>query len=482
MSKRANELFFMRPWAVKEDILKVISEIMERHIRGEKLSTEDILAKIGTDKKEAADYEIKGGVAYIPIYGVISKRSKMVRNISQPLGTSVQEIQGDLKSALKDDTVEKIVLDIDSPGGSVDGIAELSDMIFNARTQKPIIAYANGMMCSAAYWLGSSAEKIYASKSAAVGSIGVYSVIEDWTVANHNAGIKTEVIRSGKHKAAGHPDKPFTQEDRDLIQEEVNTYYDLFVDAIKRNRAMADEAAEKVATGKVFIGQKALDVGLVDAIEDFDTLSDSLGTGSSISQSTDHGESGLNIDEVSKDINSNTNKREEEEMKLSEITLDQLQAENPSLIASIKDSALKEGKEIGLKEGKEIGAKEGKDGAIAAATAERARVTSILKEAKAFEKMEDLARECIEKGDTVEVALGKFKDQRIKDLEGAAPGSAGPGTEETIEADKTLSVKEKAEKEWAKDAKLRDEFKDNKEAYIAFKENEAKGRVKILKK
>lgn len=481
MSKKINELFFMRPWAVKEDVLKAMSDIIERHIRGEKLSADDILAKIGTEKKEASGYDVRDGVAYIPVYGVISKRSKMVRNISQPLGTSVQEIQADLKTALNDSAVNKIVLDVDSPGGSVDGIAELSDTIFAARDKKPIVAYANGMMASAAYWIGSSAEKIYASKSAEVGSIGVYSVVNDWSVWNHNQGIKTEVIRAGKHKAAGHPDKPFTQEDRELVQEEVNSYYDLFTDAVKRNRNLSDEDTAKIATGKVFIGKKALDVGLVDEIADFDILGESLGMSSAISQSTDHKKSGLDIDTGKVENNNQEQEKEGKEMKIAELTLEQLTAENPSLITAISEKASKEAKDIGIKEGKEIVSKEAKETATAA---ERARATSILKEAKGFEKMEDLALECIEKGDTVEAALGKFKDKRIKDLEVHAPKTTGPGTEQAAGAEDSanLSVKEKAEKEWEKDPKIRAEFKDNKEAYIKYRENEAKGKIKILKK
>ena len=272
MSGKINKLLFMRPWAVREDILRLITVIFERHTMGEKLSNQEIEAIAKSNKKEDSGYEVKDGIAYVPIYGVISKRSNMVENISQPVGTAIQQIRTDFKLSMEDNDAKTIIFEIDSPGGSVDGVAELSDMIFQARGTKKMIAYANGQMDSAAYWIGSSADKVYASKGSEVGSIGVFSVIDDYTVANHNTGLRVEIIKAGKDKAAGHPDKPFTQEDREIIQEEVDTYYGLFTEAVKRNRNMSAENLENVATGEIFIGQKALDAGLIDGVMDYDTL------------------------------------------------------------------------------------------------------------------------------------------------------------------------------------------------------------------
>ena len=132
MTKKINELFFMRPWAIKEDVLMMLAEIIERHLKGEKLSATEIDAKIGGDKKEAPNYEVINGTAHIPIYGVISKRSSMVRNISQPQGTSVQDIEKNFKAALGDTAVNKILFEIDSPGGNADGVAEVSDFDFGS--------------------------------------------------------------------------------------------------------------------------------------------------------------------------------------------------------------------------------------------------------------------------------------------------------------------------------------------------------------
>lgn len=269
-------LFFNNRWAVTLPILNAMQNIVIRHSAGEKLSEVEIEARIG-DRRNISDcdFGIKDGAAYIPIYGIISKRMNMINKISVGGGTSVEEIERDFKAALLDDSVKKIILDIDSPGGSTDGIIELSDFIYESRRKKPIVAYANGQMCSAAYWLGSAAEKICVGRDAFVGSIGVFAMTQDWTVANHMLGIRKEVIQAGKNKAAGHPDKPFTQDDRDVIQKEVNTIYTFFVEAVARNRGMSIEAALKVATGDMFIGEEAVKLGLADKVENILMLTSS---------------------------------------------------------------------------------------------------------------------------------------------------------------------------------------------------------------
>lgn len=153
--------------------------------------------------------------------------------------------------------------------------------------------------------------------------------------------------------------------------------------------------------------------------------------------------------------------KEEEDMDLKDITLDMLKADRPDLVETLSAKAKEEGKIEGEK-------------------LERKRVTDILDKAGEFESMEDLPLESIKAGDSLETADGKFKAKKIEQLEKSAPKTPGPsGDSEPPEDESQLSVKEKAEKEWEKDSKLRDEF-SAKETYVAFKEAEAKGRVKIV--
>jgi len=458
------DLFFMRPWAINEGVLRAMTEIVERHISGEKLSEEEVQAAIAKPgKKPDTDYQVVGDVAVIPIYGVIAKRANMVGGISRPRGTSVEAIERDLDAALADESVNTVLLDIDSPGGSVDGIAPLADKIYEARSQKKVVAFANGMMASAAYWIGAAAEEVYAEKSAAVGSIGVYSVINDWTVANHNMGIKTEVIKAGRHKAAGHPDKVFSEEDRAVIQEEVNEYYGLFMEAVGRNRGMTAEDVEKVATGKLFIGKKAVSAGLVDAIKNFGSVVRGLAT-------VDHT---VSKRAAAVTADSTTNKKEVGQMEetIKNLTVDELKKSR----ADLYDAIFAEGKAAGVAEGKTEGIKEG-------AANEKARILGIQQQAQTLQIPEEAAA-FVESGTTIEEASSKLKDKKLELLSASAPATQGAGDdpEDEYAEKKTktqqLSVEEQCKKEWETNPNVRDEFV-SLEAYTGYTKGVASGMIK----
>jgi len=402
--KKINEAAYLKPWVMKEEVVNVMREILDRHLRGEKLPEGEVV-QITAGKSTPPDYEVINGTARIPVYGIISKRASLIQRISSP-GTSTLEIERDLKAALEDPQVRDIVLDIDSPGGGVDGVLELSDMIYACRGKKKIVAYANGDMCSAAYWIGSAAEKIYASRGSDVGSIGVYSAVYDYSVANHNAGVKTEVIKAGKNKAAGHPDKPLTPEDRQVIQKRIDHIYDLFVEAVARNRGISADDVLEVATGDVFIGQEALDVGLVDGICTFDSLfSGQLAGNAAAGKKTTavadgQGSKGLNIDKTAE--NAEKHNQEEAMFDVKTATPDQLKAENKGLA----DALIAEGKATGAAEAK---------------AAELKRTENIL--ANTPKGMESLALEAIKSGASVEEAQKSF----LKALQGSGAPDVGAG-------------------------------------------------------
>lgn len=474
--KKINTLFFCRPWAVKEDILKVMIEIVDRHMSGIKLTSDEIEAKTGGGKP-SRDYEVIGGTAYVPIYGLIAKRANMINGISQPQGTSIEQVRNDFKVALNDKEVERIVLDIDSPGGSVDGVSELSNLIFKSRGKKPITAHANGMMASAAYWIGSAADKIYASDSAEVGSIGIYATIYDYTIANHNAGVKAEIIKAGRYKAAGHPDKPLTDEDRAVIQDEVNTYFDLFVQAVQRNRNMTIQQVITVANGRVYIGAKSFEAGLVDGIDDLDSGHVSAPVkvkASAVSDSPAAG-TGVHIED------SKNNNKEAIQMDYKDLTNVLLKSHRAdlceALVAEGKAMGLKEGKDAGILEGREAALKEGKN---AGTQEERTRVVGILDAAKVIPGVEAIIPDAIKSGESVEVAMTRFKDHRLNALQKSAPASPG-ANEEAAAAAAGLSMEERCKKEFETSAAVRAEF-GTAETYLAFQRANAAGRVRLLRK
>ncbi len=272
-------LFFLRPWAIKEDVLGSMVGVVHRHLLGEKFDKEEILARIGSDqKKESPGYEVTNGVARIPVHGIISKRMNMVADISQRKGTAIEAIARDFQAALSDESVSKIILDIDSPGGTVDGVADLADLIFSSRGKKPILAFADGQMASAAYWIGSAADRVFATQSADVGSIGVYSVVRDFSTMEHNAGIKTTIIKAGRYKAAGHPSQRLSDDEQSVLQDEINAHYRLFVEAVRRNRSMSAKDVEKITDGRVWIGSQAFNLKLVDGIRSESYFPEAIGS------------------------------------------------------------------------------------------------------------------------------------------------------------------------------------------------------------
>lgn len=149
------------PWLIVPAKLAEIIDIYDHHLKREKVDFKVIKAQIGESEEEDQGYQVENGVAVMPLEGVISKRMNMFTYFSG--GTSTQLFERDFKKALADPSVQSILLLVDSPGGSVDGVQELANLIFESRDKKPIIAYTDGMMASAAYWISSAAEKIFIS-------------------------------------------------------------------------------------------------------------------------------------------------------------------------------------------------------------------------------------------------------------------------------------------------------------------------------
>jgi signal peptide peptidase SppA len=188
---------------------------------------------------------------------VLEKRANLMMDMSG--GTSTQLLQRDIQSALADESVDSILLDVDSPGGSVDGTKAVADAIYEARGQKPIIAFANGMMASAAYWIGSAADEIIAEETAMVGSIGVALTHIDRSERDRQMGQTRTQIYAGKYKRIASDEKPLSGEGAAYLQGIVDTYYGIFVDAVSSNRGTTmDAVLDKMADGREFIGSQAL--------------------------------------------------------------------------------------------------------------------------------------------------------------------------------------------------------------------------------
>jgi signal peptide peptidase SppA len=267
------QAFVETPWAILPNKLAVLEEIVARHVSGEKLDADEIQSRIHGARRPQ-DRRV-GSVAVLPLFGTIFPRANMMTDVSG--ATSAERFGAQFSELVNDPNIDAIVLDVDSPGGQVDGIEELSTQIFDARGQKPIVAVANHTMASAAYWIGTAADEIVVTPSGEVGSIGVFAVHRDISRALEQGGIKISLISQGKHKVEGNPYEPLAEEARAAIHERVSEYYDAFVNSIARNRGIEQENVRNgFGEGRVVGARQAVELGMADRVGTLEETIDHL--------------------------------------------------------------------------------------------------------------------------------------------------------------------------------------------------------------
>jgi signal peptide peptidase SppA len=271
------------PWAIVPEKLIEIQEIYRTHLRGEKIDLSVIEAQLGRPlANEPKPYEVVNGIAVIEAEGIIAKRMSMFQRISG--GVSTYHVQAQFSDAMADPKVRGILLSIDSPGGGVDGTPELANMIHSARGEKPIVAWTDGMMTSAAYWIGAAADAVYISgDTVQVGSIGVVAAHMDISAAEEKLGVKTTEITAGKYKRIASRHAPLSQEGRQTIQDAVDHVYSVFVGDVAKFRGVSSEQVlEQMADGRIFHGRQAVEAGLVDGVSTMEELIGKLSAGETL--------------------------------------------------------------------------------------------------------------------------------------------------------------------------------------------------------
>jgi len=259
-----------KAWAIQPEVLESMQRVLA-HCEGDIVNLAQLRAALpsgGMDVAGKKAYRVEDGKAIIPVVGPLDKRASFWHMIFG--GESTERIQKVIAEALSDPAVSGLVLNIDSPGGSVDGTKELSDFIYASRGRKPIVAYVDGDALSAAYWIASAADKIIAPETARAGSIGVWMSHMDVSKLYEDQGVKKTYVYAGKYKVAGHEAAPLSSEDKEYLQGFVDKYYTLFVEDVARNRGVGVKKVLKdMAEGRIFIGSDALDAGLIDKLGDF---------------------------------------------------------------------------------------------------------------------------------------------------------------------------------------------------------------------
>lgn len=260
-------------WAIEPNTLATMLAILAERRSGHRPSKAEIRTRIARARSTRPERRsqdelaaMAGTVAIIPISGPIVPHGDAMEELSSG-ATSVDAIAASFREALASTTVSAIVLDFDSPGGSVDLIPELAAEIKAARGMKPIVAVADTWAASAAYWLASAADELVVTPSGQVGSIGVYSAHEDLSVQMMQKGIKTTLVSAGEHKVEGNPFEPLSKEAEAEMQAKVDAYYTMFVAAVADQRGVSEQVVEdSFGQGRMMMATDAVDLGMADSV------------------------------------------------------------------------------------------------------------------------------------------------------------------------------------------------------------------------
>ncbi|PMP51642.1 hypothetical protein BCS83_02260 [Vibrio splendidus] len=290
--KLALNYLMSQPWALDAQLLSLMGDIANRD--ADSIELDDLFPAAlegkagkavtpGMEKRE-------GGVALIHVNGVISRYASMFHAICG--GTATQMLGRDFTQAMNDSSVKSIVLYIDSPGGEADGIHEFSEMVYQARGKKPIVAYVGGSGCSAAYWIATAADEVVMDATARVGSIGTVMTIRRRKASEDDSIETLEIVSSQS------PNKrldPGTDEGRAAYQQQLDELADVFIDRVARNMGVSrDTVLSDFGGGGVKIGQTAVDKGMAHRLGSLESVIAELKKGkkTNMTQATKPGASG----------------------------------------------------------------------------------------------------------------------------------------------------------------------------------------------
>ena len=214
----------------------------------------------------------KGKVAVIRLSGIIADSGQQGLLVSG--GISPRLVREYLIMAERDSGIKAVVLRIDSPGGSAAASQEIASSVrhFKENTGKPVVVSMGDMAASGGYYISAYADSIIANPSTLTGSIGVISQFIYIEGLLDKLGLKLETIKSGKHKDMGI--WPLTEEQRQIMQDITDDLYNQFVGAVAEGRGLPVERVTELATGQLYTGTQALDLGLIDELGGLDTAID----------------------------------------------------------------------------------------------------------------------------------------------------------------------------------------------------------------
>jgi signal peptide peptidase SppA len=250
-------------WEVQESVVKsTVGESPTKRLR--ELVALEMRAAASGDWEEDQPV-IVDGVQILGLYGTLAPRMNLMMNFSG--GTSTQKFSKQVDQAAASDKVKTILVEVDSPGGVVSGTEEARRAIKRAAEQKRVVVVGRNMMASAAYYIGAAGSEVFASPSTEVGSIGVYTILENVVEAAEKQGVRFYVYRAGDLKAAGNPYEKLTDERQAAVQARIDGAYQMFLAAVAEDRGVSTADVERrFGQGSVKLAAEAAKAGMIDGV------------------------------------------------------------------------------------------------------------------------------------------------------------------------------------------------------------------------
>jgi signal peptide peptidase SppA len=264
-------------WAIQPEKLQAILRLVLQHHMGARLSEEEVRAVVAA-APDRVSQAAGGAIGVLPLYGSIFPRANMITENSG--GTSLQRFAAGFRGLMADSGVKAVVIDVDSPGGAVNGITEMCAEIMAARGGRPIVAVVNTLCGSAALALACACDEIVVSPSGLLGSIGCFYPHLDTSAAMAMAGEKVTLISAGDGKTDGNEFEPLTDEARAKIQKRVNEAYAIFVHDVSKGRGVSADTVRRGWKADVFGAQEAVTLGLADRVATLEETLARLASGS----------------------------------------------------------------------------------------------------------------------------------------------------------------------------------------------------------
>jgi signal peptide peptidase SppA len=254
-------------WALHPQALAVLAAVARGDLSLETVASEtDVQAHVEAARGRGP--QTTGGVAVLPLRGLITPRASFF-SILFGGGAGLDSFRSQLREAVGDDDIAAIVLDVDSPGGSTDLLAETAAELRAAREVKPIVAVANTWAASAAYWLAAQADELVVTPTGEVGSVGVFTAHENWAKFEEEFGVETTLIAAGKYKTEGNRFEALSEDARNELQSIVDYYYELFASDVAKGRGASTAAVTGAAygEGRMVRAKDAVGRGMADRVD-----------------------------------------------------------------------------------------------------------------------------------------------------------------------------------------------------------------------